>query len=231
MELKYITYSERLRQSLSDIGFNRKNRNDFVRKYNDVIQTLSFCHSARIPHRRDYYIIVSITSPEVGKIAEGLDIFWAGEWGVTIGQLSPKNNFQEWQILNSATENEIKDIVDDMVYHINTDAVPFLNEYSTIGGLINGIEKGNRIISYHSNYNLPILYWLNGEKEEAIRYLKWQLERNQEVSGVNVRGNSENKETFIPSSERERINYNQFAKQFMEWMGERDESHTCVAGA
>ena len=108
-----------------------------------------------------------------------LGVYYAGAWGVTIGQLTPKNNFQQWLVENSATEEDVRDTVIDMVNLIEAYAVPFLNKYSDINEILFELEEGNRLVPRYAGYNLPLLYYMLGEKENAISYINQELTKKE----------------------------------------------------
>ena len=79
-------------------------------------------------------------------------------------------------------ENRPQISINDIVNHIETYAIPFLNKYSNIKNFIHGIEEGDGVVSFYSNYNLPILYLLNGEKDLACSYIQRELARKETIS-------------------------------------------------
>ena len=177
MAQKYITYNDFLCNKLSLLGFKRKGQHDFIRKCDDFTQTLSFQHAVSQSHSRDYTILVSIRNSQMEKIGHDTEVYFGGGWSVNIGYLTPCENYKEWFVENSASDNVRNEIIADMISDIETYAIPFLNKYSDIKELIHGIEEGNRFLSFQSEYKLPILYYLNGECDLAILYMNEALKR------------------------------------------------------
>lgn len=177
MAQKYITYNDFLCNKLSLLGFKRKGQHDFIRKCDDFTQTLSFQHAVSQSHSRDYTILVSIRNSLMEKIGHDTEVYFVGGWSVNIGYLTPCENYKEWFVENSAPNDVRQEIIDDIISNIETYAIPFLNKYSDIKELIHGIEEGNRFLSFHSGYKLPILYYLNGEYDFAISYMNEELKR------------------------------------------------------
>ena len=148
-----------------------------------------------------------------------LGVYYAGAWGVTIGQLTPKNNFQQWLVENSATEEDVRDTVIDMVNLIEAYAVPFLNKYSDINEILFELEEGNRLVPRYAGYNLPLLHYMLGEKENAISYINQELTKKESQAKRSHEGNS-----FDPSNnniretplDREYNEYKEFVKRFMD---------------
>ena len=177
MAQKYITYNDFLCNKLLLLGFKRKGQHDFVKEHNGFIQTLSFQHAVSQSHSRDYTILVSIRNSQMGKIENDIEACFPGGWSVNIGYLMPCEQYKEWRVENSAPNDVCQEIIDDIIDNIETCAIPFLNKYSDIKKLIHSIEEGNRLLSFHSDYKLPILYYLNGECDLAILYMNEALKR------------------------------------------------------
>lgn len=216
MELKYITYSELLCNKLASLGFKRKGKDKFIRTLSGFIQSIGFCHSSPIPHFRNYYIVVGLSYPEMEDIALDLGVYTAGEWRFTIGHLTPQNNFLQWKINNSAIEEDVRDTVIEMLNLIETYAIPFLDKYSDINEILFELEEGNRFIPRH--YDLPLIYYMLGEKENAISYVNQELIRKESKAKRSHEGNS-----FDPSNnniretplDREYNEYKEFADKLM----------------
>lgn len=216
MELKYITYSELLCNKLASLGFKRKGKDKFIRTLSGFVHSIGFCHSSSIPHFRSYYIMIGLSYPKLEDLAMDLGVYYAGAWGVTIGQLTPKNNFQQWLVENSATEEDVRDTVIEMLNLIETYAIPFLDKYSDINEILFELEEGNRFIPRH--YDLPLIYYMLGEKENAISYVNQELIRKESKAKRSHEGNS-----FDPSNnniretplDREYNEYKEFADKLM----------------
>lgn len=216
MGLKYITFSELLREKLALLGFKRKGKDEFLREVNGFVHSIGFCHSSSIPHFRSYYIMIGLSYPKLEDLAMDLGVYYAGAWGVTIGQLTPKNNFQQWLVENSATEEDVRDTVIEMLNLIETYAIPFLDKYSDINEILFELEEGNRFIPRH--YDLPLIYYMLGEKENAISYVNQELIRKESKAKRSHEGNS-----FDPSNnniretplDREYNEYKEFADKLM----------------
>ena len=222
--LKYITYSELLCSKLALVGFKRKKYYEFVRKHNSFIQTITFCHSALVSHFRDYYIIAGLYYPELEKMAMNLDVYTAGAWGMNIGYLTPQKHFKEWRVKKSASEDDVREVVIDMTNYIGRYAVTFLNKYSDINELIFELGVGNLIIPHHADYNLPLLYVMTGEKEQAISYLYRELERKEMIVKKSkrdcpVEAQNDNS-SFISPVEKEYNEYKEFADKLLKRIGQ-----------
>lgn len=218
MELKYITYSELLCNKLASLGFKRKNKSDYVREYNGFVHTLSFCHSSYIPHTRDYHILVEFSYPKMEKLARELEAYVGGAWTSNVGYLTPNNNFQQWNVPSSATEDDVRETVYDMIRLIETYAIPYLNKLSDMNVLLLELEEGNSLVPRHADYNLPMLYYLIGENENARFYIEQELKKKESRAKRSHEGNS-----FDPSNnniretplDREYNEYKEFADKLM----------------
>ena len=214
MAQKYITYNDFLCNKLSLLGFKRKGQHDFIRKCDDFTQTLSFQHAVSQSHSRDYTILVSIRNSQMEKIGHDTEVYFVGGWSVNIGYLTPCENYKEWFVENSASDNVRNEIIADMISDIETYAIPFLNKYSDIKELIHGIEEGNRFLSFQSEYKLPILYYLNGECDLAILYMNEALKRKStkaaKVDDDYPRELLEKNERNNTPQQRELDNYKEF---------------------
>ena len=219
MKPAYITYNDLLCSKLSLLGFKRIDKNEYRREYNGIIQSLAFIHSARIPHTKEYNILIGFYYPEVENMGHEIGIYGAGAWGTNIGYLTPDNSFKTWLVDNSAPESILNGVAAEMVHSIETYAMPFLNKYSEINELIYGLKEGNRLISFNSNHNLPLLYVMTGEKEQAISYLNRELERKEMIVKKSkrdcpVEAQNDNN-SFISPVEREYNEYKEFAEKLM----------------
>ena len=103
-----------------------------------------------------------------------------------------------------------------MLNLIETYAIPFLDKYSDINEILFELEEGNRFIPRH--YDLPLIYYMLGEKENAISYVNQELIRKESKAKRSHEGNS-----FDPSNnniretplDREYNEYKEFADKLM----------------
>ncbi len=179
MKYDYITKYEHLNSGLSRYQFVRKNKNHFTCEVDDCILSIDFIHSVPIPKVRDYNIMVSITYPKAVWVAHELDVFTVGTIGANIGYLSPLNTYKVWRIADTDEEKHILTIIDEMLINIEKYALPFFKKYSILDNTIHEIENGNRLFTLGSDYNLPIFYLLNNDKDKASSFLKEELKRKE----------------------------------------------------
>ena len=182
MKQEYITKNPYLKGGLLELGFKKKNINSFCRPYNDCVQMINFGHSTRNEHYVRYYgIIVGARFPKVEEFGNKLDVM-IGSIGTDIGNLMPNYNHKVWRVTNSDSIDYIQQVANDMLVHIVKYAIPFLNKYSTIKELIKGIENNDKNVCFVTDYNLPVLYLMDGEKELAFSHIERVLGK-YELSG------------------------------------------------
>lgn len=179
MKYDYITKYEHLNSGLSRYQFVRKNKNHFSRETDDCILSIDFIHSVPMPKVRDYNIMVSVKYPKAVWVAHELDVFTVGNIGANIGYLSPLETYKVWRVADIDEEKHILTIIDEMLIFIEKYALPFFKKYSILDNVIHEIEVGNRLFTHGSDYNLPIFYLLNNEKEKAFSFLKEELKRKE----------------------------------------------------
>lgn len=179
MRYDYITNYDSLKKRLADIGFARKNKHRFSCKANGVIQSIDFIHSVPYPKAKDYNIMISIEYPEAIRIGRELDVFTVGVIGANIGYLSPLNSYKVWRMSETDEEKLILSVIDEMLAYVEKYAIPFLKKYSILDETIHEIEVGNRLFLPGADYNLPIFYLLNGEKDFILSCLNREVQKKE----------------------------------------------------
>lgn len=194
MKHKSIIYNNDLNKFFSQIGFRRNRDVGFYRERNGVLQTIGFPHSSHNePYVKYYNVSIGVTFPTVMEIGEKLGCYTAGTIGISIGYLTPEKTFKTWRVADNTSNEEMSNIVSDMFRCVVNYAIPYLEKYSTMPNVIQGIELGTLANQTDIIYNLPIFYLLCGEKEKAIRYVNERLEimkhelekETKEVSFIN----------------------------------------------
>ncbi|MBR3718122.1 MAG: hypothetical protein IKN19_09175 [Bacteroidaceae bacterium] len=217
---KYITCYEPLNNGLKDMGFRPNGKYRFLREYNQCIQELDFGHANYGPVKY-FGFTICVGYPEVQKLGKELEAFSVGIIGTNIGYVTPKKSYKDWRIDASSpdVEETIQKAAKEMLEDIECYALPFMNRLSSIKVLISEIEKGNHLVTMESDYQLPILYYLNGEKDLALSYLKNELKRKESVSQRNYSDFPfADVITEKPSSSVDRFlkAYQDFAERFIE---------------
>ena len=180
MKYDYITRYDTLKAGLDRDKFVQKNKHHFSRETDECILSIDFIHSVPKPKVKDYNIVVSIEYPKAVKIGQELDVFTVGGIGANIGYLSPLNAYKVWRIGEIDDEKQILTTIDEMLVYIEKYALPFLKKYSVLENTIHEIEVGNRLFMPSYDYNLPILYLLNNEKNHALSFITKELSRKEQ---------------------------------------------------
>ena len=179
MKYDYITKFDHLKTGLAKNGFVQKNQHCFSCKTDDYVLSIDFIHSVPKPKVKDYNVMVSIEYPKAVKIGQKLNIFTVGIIGANIGYLSPSNKYKVWRVAELDDNKLIHSVIEEMLIYIERYAIPFLKKYSTLENTIHEIEVGNKIFTPGSDYNLPIFYLLNNEKNNAFSFVNNELKRKE----------------------------------------------------
>lgn len=161
-----------LSEKLSKYGFRRKKDWDIIRIVdNNIVQIISPGLSSR---NEKYTIYIGIT---VGVIYKDIDEvavklgdqsrlkYYSPMVGTSIGDLFPKKDYRVWRFALDDSDELIERNVDEMVDSIVQYGLPYLQRISEIDFFIEKMFKVNRQIY------LPIIYYLYGRKEQALKYI------------------------------------------------------------
>ena len=171
-----IIYNKYLNSNLKLLGFKRKGSDGFMREINGVQQTVNFLYSNRNEHDVRYYnIYIGVSYPKVIEIGKRLECFTVGSVGTNIGYLTPEKAYKTWRVADAMSEDGLQNIVNDIYKSIVDFAIPYLDKYSVIRNLIGGMEGGVLNNQIDELYNMPIFYYLAGEKNNALNYMSHRL--------------------------------------------------------
>ena len=97
-----------------------------------------------------------------------------------------------------------------------------MDKYSDINEILFELEEGTKLVPHHSDYNLPLLYFMIGEKDNAISYMNKELKRkelkafhNEYPIEIQNRIDSHN-----PATVREYKEYKDFSSKLLTRMGQ-----------
>lgn len=171
MAKRYITYNERLNEKLNHLGFRRKNKKTFIKKYGDGVQSIMWGHSTYHdePHIKYYSVSVFIDFPVVKKIEKEAGVLTSG-FGRGLGYLGPNPVYKEWRLADIATEEEITEVIDEVVGLIEY-AMPVIDRYSTIKNVIIDMEDNKLKFGMNAKVLSPVLYLADGQPEMACKYV------------------------------------------------------------
>ena len=219
---KYITYNETLNAELQVLGFKRKARDWFVRKFNDTEQRIGFSHATYSEKHVKYYAIhIHLIFPKIQEIIDALEILTFAGFGMEIGYLMPENKYYEWRIAESDSDLYVEKVVKEIVQYIQKYVIPYIEKYSTIYSFIKGLENRELKSVPNEKYLLPILYYLEGDQKRAVRYIEQTFQTMskyfpdidskfvQSVYGITNANLRENKEYGL---------YKKFMNKFKSWV-------------
>lgn len=226
MKEKYITSYDSLTNHLMKFGFRRKNANFYIRESTESLQRLFFTHATHSERFVKYYTIqLKINYPQIESLAKEMGLFSYG-MAVNIGYLTPNRNFLEWRVAESDSEDYILDIIENMCMNINNYALPYFEKYSTLEGLLKGID--NQELQNRLDYRFcqPFLYYLLGDKKRAIDSLDTILKsikahsqlmddkQNYSISSNDHVGHLQNKDLQV---------YMEFTSKFKDFVDESSD--------
>ena len=222
MKQKSIVYNNYLERHLVSLGFKRKGGDGFIREFNGVQQIINFLYSNQNEHFVRYYnIYVGVSYPKVIEIGRQLECYTVGTIGTTIGYLTHEKTYKTWKVTDVISDNDLERIVDDMYKCIIDFAIPYLEKYSVISNIINDMEGGLLINQADELHNLPIYYYLEGEKSHALNYMSHRL-KSMELKTLKYRSD----ESFICNvydkqpivDNRHYRQYQHFCESFISYM-------------
>jgi len=226
----YITSNELLNNKLSLLGFKRKNKYSFVRKYNNAIQSLCWGHRAdcREPNVRYYSVTAYIEFPIVNKTAKEMGVI-IDTIGQGLGYFMPVSGYKEWRLAGNATDDEIAVIVDEIAEITELYAVPFMNKYSRVRSAIAGIENNEFVICKDFKHLLPVLYLVDGQRDKACAYIDTTLDRMEKKYIAETSENEKLMELYgIDNIDtitgRVLESYKTYADKFKRYIGENKKS-------
>ncbi|MDE5987224.1 MAG: hypothetical protein K2H16_08120 [Prevotella sp.] len=168
---RYITYNERLNEKLNLLGFRRKNKETFIKKYGDGVQSIVWGHSTYHdePHIKYYSVSVFIDFPVVKRIEKESGVLTSG-FGRELGYLAPDPYYKEWRLADVATEEEVADVIDEVVGLIEY-AMPVVDRCSIIRNVIRDMEDNKLKFGMNAKVLSPVLYLADGQPEMACKYV------------------------------------------------------------
>lgn len=95
-----------------------------------------------------------------------------------IGYLMPEKDYKDWDFY-AGNDNSI--LMEDLRITIQTYAFQYYKKYNTFNSIYNLFLMGKGInISYREEY-LPAFFYVNGEKEKGIQFIKETIEKYKNV--------------------------------------------------
>lgn len=158
---------------MNNLGFKRTGGDWFVRQFNDTEQKIGFSHATYSEKHVKYYAIhIHLICPKIQEIIDALGILVFPGLGIEIGYLMPEKRYYEWRIAESDSDSYVEKVVVDMVSKIRKHVIPHIEKYSTINNVIKGFEDYELKSPSNDKYLMPILYYLEGDMEGAVKYIE-----------------------------------------------------------
>lgn len=174
----YITYNTLLKKGLEAFGFKRSNKIEFILEKEFSSVTLLFFHTCFIPHTKDYTITIRIEYNNVKKIrTEGNFYPYISDGiSVDIGHIMGLKKPMYFRIADSGNDLTEDKIVQDILYHVSTFAMPFIARYSSPFNLLSDYESKSlpEYVFIH-RCTLPLIYLSCGKQEEALELAQHAL--------------------------------------------------------
>ncbi|PID69198.1 MAG: hypothetical protein CR989_03065 [Flavobacteriales bacterium] len=103
----------------------------------------------------------------------------------SIGYILPENSFKAWDVNLDDTEDQIHEIIDDLILQIKKYILPFFMKMSQNKELQVSLEKNSWGITSLNYFKVPILYYINEEKEKGLKYIEDILAKIRPTPKVN----------------------------------------------
>ncbi len=175
---KYITHNKTLNEEMKYLGFKRKGGDWFVKQFKDTEQKIGFSHATYSEKNVKYYAIhIHLIYPKIQEIIDALGILVFSGFGMEIGYLMPENRYYEWRIAESDSDSYVEKTVEDMLSKIREYVIPFINKYSSIHHILKGIENHELRFISNEKYLIPILHYIEGDRDYAIQYIRQSFKK------------------------------------------------------
>lgn len=215
------------KEKLAQQGFRKKGVN-FVREYNESIQTFGFGYATYGQIKTRFYnCIYGISYPKASAYGETIGEYI---WGVQeqIGYRIPQRKFfwskpvyayKTWRIAATDSEEKLLKTISDIVSSIERYIIPHMNKYSTMRSFVEALEAGQMNMDYDRKLP-PVLYRLLGEEDKAQAYIRDVIayysspEYNRLCGTTHYQESKDYKEMSCHSSNKNLPLYQEFAKKF-----------------
>lgn len=175
---KYLTYNEVLNAEMHILGFKREGGDWFVKHFKDTEQKIGFSHASYSEKNVRYYAIhIHLVYPKIKEIIDALGVLVFAGFGMEIGYLMPENRYYEWRIAESDSNSYVEEVVEDMISKIRRYVIPFIDKYSSLHQILKGIENSELRFISNEKYLIPILHYIEGDRDYAIQYVRQSFEK------------------------------------------------------
>ena len=217
-----------LKEGLARLGFKKK-KGLFVREQCDALQDIGFIYATHGEKQTRYYNpICGFSYPEASSIAEKIGVMLA-DTGGNIGYLIPQRSlffrapiyqFLEWRICANDSEEQVHKTVNDLLFRIEKYVIPYFDELNTKEAFIKILDNNPQKITFFYDRKLPpILYYLLGRSQDALRYTQYMLDlyKKQEEgkeNGTIIKNTNEYKDIIVSGGSNYKV-YRDFADKFI----------------
>lgn len=166
----------RFKNLLKQLGF-KKSRDEFVRLFNDTVQSVGFGHATFGEKFVRYYTgSYGIRYQKVYDFANdiGINVY---DVGGHMGYLMPQNGVVEWRLSDSDSEDYYLSLINEIAASVKDYVIPFFEKYASLEAFVNAIED---CAFEHIGYDpkaVVIAYHLLGRKKDALEYMKRRLRK------------------------------------------------------
>jgi len=175
--------NENIKLICKQIDFQKK-RYYYIKKIDDNV--LATLHFGYVRFAKKDHIYVDVTVGVSYKDIESLYIrlleveknIFRSTIGTQIGYLMPENRYKEWDFVeNSDNTHQYEDILKNIKEY----GFPYQKRMSDFNNLLQAFEKREPgILNIARDKYLPIMYYLKGEKQKGVEFIKKAIERQQQ---------------------------------------------------
>lgn len=164
-----------------ELMFKKKKYNYYKPLTNNIMATLGFgCTSFGKNGHSHINITIGVFYNEVDEIYLKLTGYSGYNCmqptiGCQLGYLMPINDFYEWEIIDGADNSKkFSDIFDNIVKY----GFPYQTKMTDFDNLFNSYYNRDRgVLNVSREKIIPILYYIKGEKEKGIEFIKETIAR------------------------------------------------------
>lgn len=172
--MKTKEFEKIIAEELKVLGFSKK-KYFFVKQLDELtIGSIGFFISSyQTPGTIYVNPVVGIHNKKIEEIycmLTGADTIKTcrGTISISIGYLIPPDyRYKEWRIFDNDNKNPT---ITDLIENITAFGIPFMKHYKAPGEMLKCLEERKYIVD--ASYHLPIMYYVLGNKEQALNYIE-----------------------------------------------------------
>lgn len=221
-----IDTEPRFKELLKELGF-KKTKGEFVRPYQDALHVLNFGYSTNNErHVRYFNCIFSIQFPKVIEISKSIGEY-IHDTGGQIGYIMPQKTFVEWRLAEDDTDDYYLNMIQEIIASIRDYVLPYMERFSTLQNFVDGVGMGIILYEFYDNKTIPVVKYLLGDKEGALKSIERILERYKRESdrprGLEFMSDDVCEKIVIHSSpDRNYVDFYEFAEKLKTYIGKQN---------